>query len=191
MIDQAELLTQLTSGDDDRAETAARLLARAGEAALPRLIDLLESGDSDRRWWAVRTLAEMKEPRMDLLTQALRDRAMEVRAAAALAMAAHPSQATVPDLIHALGDADSLVSTLCVNALVSIGNACVPELLDAFPNSSQRGRIQIMRALAAIKDPRAIALMLKSTEDQSAMLNYWAHEGLESLGLSMVYLMPR
>jgi HEAT repeat protein len=47
-----------------------------------------------------------------------------------------------------------------------------------------------MRALAAIKDPRAIAVMLKSTEDQSAVLNYWAREGLEALGLSMVYLMP-
>ncbi len=132
----------------------------------------------------------MRDPRMDLLSGALGDPAAEVRAAAALAFAAHPSAAVIPDLVRSLGDDDSLVSTLCVDALLSIGTACVPALLEAFPNAGQRGRIQIMRALAGIKDPNAIAVMLKATEDESALLNYWAREGLEALGLDMVYLMP-
>ncbi len=189
-MDHNRLLAELTSGDDERAEAAAMLLANAGEGALPALVDLLGSREGDGRWWAVRTMAAMREPPMELMAGALGDQSAEVRAAAALAMATHPVEAALPELVQALGDEDSLVSTLCVNALVSMGKACVPALLDVFPNSSPRRRIQIMRALAAIKDPRAIAVMLKSTEDQSAVLNYWAREGLEALGFSMVYLMP-
>jgi hypothetical protein len=45
-----------------------------------------------------------------------------------------------------------------------------------------------MRSLAAIKDHRAISLMLKASEDDSAVLNHWAQEGLEALGLNMVYI---
>ncbi len=190
MTDQAGLLRQLTSGDDDRAEAAAISLAQAGEAVLPGLTHLLKSRDTDGRWWAVRTLAAMRAPRIDLILGALADRSAEVRAAAALALAAHPEPAAIPDLTRALGDEDNLVSTLCVNALISIGKECVPALLEAYPGENQRGRIQIMRALAAIRDPGAIAVMLKATEDESAMLNYWAREGLEGLGLNMIYLKP-
>jgi HEAT repeat protein len=189
-MDQSQLLAELTSGDDERSEAAAVLLATVGEGALPGLSGLLTSTDADERWWAVRTLAAMREPPLDAIAQALRDPSGEVRAAAALAIAAHPGEGMVPELIRALGDEDSLVSTLCVDALVSIGRTCVPSLLEAFPHSSRRERIQMMRALAAIKDPTAIGIMLKSTEDESAVLNYWARQALEALGLDMVYLMP-
>ncbi len=190
MIDLGELLRHLTSGDDERAESAAMALASAGEAALPALVALLASNEADERWWAVRTLAAMPEPKIDLLANALRDGAAEVRAAAALGLATHPAVEVVPDLVRGLEDDDSLVSALCADALVSVGAPCVAALLEAFAESGQRGRIQIMRALAAIKDPTAIGVMLKATEDASAMLNYWAREGLEALGLDMVYLMP-
>ena len=190
MNDLETLVSSLTSGDDERAESAAVALAKIGEAALPSLSRLLESQDSDQRWWAVRTIAGMDRPQIELLMDRLRDEAAEVRAAAALAMAAHPTDAAVPELVRALRDEDNLVSTLCVNALVALGSACVPALLEVFEAEGPRGRIQIMRALSAIKDPRAIALMLKATEDDSAMLAYWAREGLDALGLSMVYMMP-
>lgn len=190
MLEVNELLRELTSGDDARAEAAALVLAGDAESSLPILIPLLASSDPDHRWWAVRTLGAMKEPRNELLRAALRDGAAEVRAAAALALAAHPTDSAIPELVTALDDEDSLVSTLSVNALVSIGKASVPALLEAFPTGSQRARIHVMRALAAIKDPTAIATMLKASEDDSAMLSYWAREGLDALGLSMVYLMP-
>lgn len=189
-MDQSQLLAELTSGDDERAEAAAVLLAQIGEEAVPRLTRLLVSKDADRRWWAVRTLAAMSQPPANLLAQALGDPSEEVRAAAALALAAHPVETVLPQLVRALSDEENLVGTLCVNALVSMGKDCVPSLLEAFPRSSLRGRIQIMRTLAAIKDARAIAIMLSSTEDESAVLNYWARMGLEALGLEMVYLIP-
>lgn len=190
MSDIDELLSELTGGDDERAEAAAQQLARAGDDVVEGLHVLLTSQNPDERWWAVRTLAAMEPPRIDLLARSLEDESAEVRAAAALGLAAHPSARAIPDLARRLDDQDDLVSTLCVNGLVAIGTTSVPTLLEAFPKASPRGRIQIMRTLAALKDPRAIRVMLEATEDESAMLSHWAQEGLDALGLSMVYLMP-
>lgn len=182
------LLEELTSGDDERAMAAAARIAQTGDSALPALAALLESPDSERRWWAVWTLAEMGEPPIDWLTRALGDSSPDVRAAAALALAAHPAELAAPALVSGLGDTDGLVSVLCVSALAAIGGAAVPALLDAFDGATQPAQIQVMRALAEISDPRAIGLMLKATELESAILGYWAQQGLERLGLDMVYL---
>ncbi len=190
MNDVDKLLSELTGGDDERAEAAAQKLAEVGDPAVEALSGLLRSKDPDQRWWAVRALAGMERPRIDLLARALADESAEVRAAAALALGAHPSADVIPHLTGGLEDQDNLVSTLCVNGLVAAGSACVPSLLEAFPSAGKRARIQIMRTLAALKDPRAIKVMLDATEDDSAMLSYWAQEGLDALGLNMVYLMP-
>jgi len=113
-----------------------------------------------------------------------------VRAAAALALAAHPSAAAAGPLARALSDADNLVAVLAVNALVKIGEACVPLLIEAYEQAPARGRIQIMRALAELRDHRGIKLMMGAMSEESAALHYWAREGLEKLGLNMVYLRP-
>ena len=187
---QDELLTSLVSGEEARAEAAALELAQRGESVLPQLKSLLHSRDADERWWAVRTLAQMSKPRKEWLTQALGDESAEVRGAAALALTAHPDSSVAPALVQILDDDDSMVRTLAVHALVAIGKAAVPTLLEAFQSSQLRGRIQSMRALAEIQDHRAIPLMMKSMDDDSAMLHYWAQEGLERLGLNMVYIKP-
>lgn len=185
-----KLLAELTSRDEARAEAAALQLAAIGEPALPGLEPLLHSKDPDHRWWAVRTLGQMKSPRLDWLIDALGDVSGEVRAAAALAFVTHPTEEAAPALIRLLEDEDSIVAILAVNALTAIGQAAVPALLDAFPRMNQRGRIQNMRTLAELRDHRAIRLMMKTIEEDSAMLRYWAEAGLERLGLDMVYIKP-
>jgi HEAT repeat protein len=184
------LVSELTSGVDARAEAAALELAECGEAALPALGVMLESTEVDHRWWALRCLAAMSRPRPDWLRRALRDPSPEIRAAAALALGSHPDLSAISDLVEALMDADDMFGSLHVSALLAIGQESVPALLDAFPNSSRRGRIHIMRALAALHDPRTIGAMLSATVEDSAMLNHWASEGLDRLGLNMVYLNP-
>ncbi|MGE5249514.1 MAG: HEAT repeat domain-containing protein [Bacteroidota bacterium] len=184
------LLADLTSGDEDRAEAAARRLAKIGEPVLPALEPLLRSGVPDQRWWAVRTVAQMSAPRLDWLIEALGDDSSEVRAAAALGLSSHPVEQAAPALVKALQDEDSIVAVLAVNALSALGQVAVPALMDAFPASNRRGRIQIMRALAELRDHRAIPLMMKVIEEESAMLRYWAEEGLNRLGLDMVYIKP-
>jgi len=184
------LLAELTGSDETAAEAAALMLAQVGDAAMPALAALFESPDADHRWWAVRTLAAMPEPRMDWLRRSLDDPNPEVRAAGALAFIAHPDPSAIEALIAIAGDEDSVVSAVAVSALVALGRSVVPSLLGAFSRSSLRGRVQIMRALSEIRDPQAINLMMNTIADGSAAMQYWARQGLEALGLDMVYLKP-
>jgi hypothetical protein len=183
-------LAELTGYDEAVAEAAALKLARAGDAALAGLASLLESPNADHRWWAVRTLAAMPDPKMEWLRGALDDPSPEVRAAGALAFVGHPDPSAMHALIGILGDEDSVVAALVVSALVALGPNVVPSLLDAFEGSSPLARIQIMRALRELRDPRAISVMMKAMDQESAALQYWAREGLEALGLDMVYMKP-
>ncbi len=185
-----DLLADLTSGDETLAEAASGALAQTGESALPRLKSLLESPVADHRWWAVRTLAQFAALPVEWLTSSLNDPASEVREAAALALSSHPDEKSVSALIRALSDSDSMVGTLAANALGLIGNASVPPLLDAYEGAPLNAQIHILRALAEIRDHRAIQLMMKAMDSDSAMLNYWAKEGLERLGMNMVYIKP-
>ena len=188
--DLQALLAELTGSDETAAEAAALILAQAGDAVLPTLAKLVESPDANHRWWAVRTLAAMPEPRMDWLRRSLDDPHPEVRAAGALAFIAHPDPSAIEALIAIVGDEDSVVSAVALSALVALGSSVVPSLLEAFGGSSHRGRIQIMRALREIRDPRAINLMMKTIGEGSAAAQYWAREGIEALGLDMVYMKP-
>jgi HEAT repeat protein len=165
------------------------MLAQRGEAA-DEVLGLLGSSDAEHRWWAVRSLAALSAPRTEWFIRALRDKEAEVRAAAALALAAHPHESAAAALVPALSDEDNLVAVMAVHALSKIGEAAVPPLLAAYASAVPRGRIHIMRALAELRDPRSIRLMMDSLEEDSAALQYWAQVGLERLGLNMVYLKP-
>jgi HEAT repeat protein len=121
-----------------------------------------------------------------------------VRQCAALGLAIKPSESAVQPLVQSLSDEDSMVSSLAVNALVKIGNAAVPALIDVVKRSpelsegaaSQSARIHALRALAEIRDHRAIPVMMKVMEEDSVLLQHWAKEGLDRLGLDMVYIKP-
>jgi len=185
-----DLVAELISEDENRAEVAAGELAGLGETALSTLEVLIQSSIVDQRWWAIRTLAQMRQPPLNWLIDALDDPSCEVREAAALALTTHPSENAVPGLVHAMGDTEGMLGTLAMNALTEIGKSATPALLEAYQIAQPKAQIQIMRTLAEIRDQRAISLMLKATEEDSAMVNYWAKEGLERLGLNMVYIKP-
>jgi len=188
--DLNELLADLTSGDETRAENAVLPLVELGEAAFPALRDLLKSDDADQRWWALRTLAQSPHARTDWLLPFLDDSVPEVRQAAALGLCGHPDEAAVRPLIRTLSDSDPLVSDLARNALVVIGKPAVPSLLEIPKDVPHRTRINVVRALAEIGDYAAIPTLMSALEEDSAMLQHWAEEGLERLGLNMLYLKP-
>jgi len=184
------LIADLIGENESRADAAASELSNLGEAAFPLLESLLQSKVADHRWWAIRSLAQHENPPLKWLIEGLDDPSNEVREAAALALSLHPTEKAVPALLRVLMGADGMLGTLVANALTSIGKPAVSQLLDAFHEARPQVRIQIMRSLAEICDHRAISLMLKATEEDSAMLNYWAQQGLERLGLNMVYIKP-
>ncbi|MBI5841401.1 MAG: HEAT repeat domain-containing protein [Chloroflexi bacterium] len=185
-----DLLAELTSGDDSRAESAIPGLTAMGEDSIPALLDLTHSPDSDHRWWAVRALANSPHTRTENLVPLLSDSAPEVRAATALALCSHPHESAVPALIKTLADEDSLTAGLAGNALAAIGVPSVLALLEVMKEAGVGVRIIALRALSEIKDHRAIKTMMDSMSDDSAIVQYWAKEGLDRLGLNMVYIKP-
>lgn len=187
-IEQA--LGELLSGEDARAEAAARLLAGMMPEAFPSVMRLLQSDEPEHRWWGVRTLAETEDARSEWFLESLKDANAEVRAAAALALAAHPGDGAILALVQALSDEDSITAVLAVNALIKLGNLAVPALVSAYDDAPRRGQIHILRALAELRDPRAIQLLLRAQGEDSAIAQYWAQQGLEKLGMNMVYLRP-
>ena len=185
-----DLLSDLTSGNETRAEKAVPALIELGEEAIPALLDLTRSADVDHRWWSLRVLAQSPQAQAEWLVPFLSDPAREVRQCAALGLAIKPDDSAVQPLVQALSDEDSMVSSLAVNALVKIGSAAVPALIDVVKSASQSARIHALRALAEIRDHRAIPVMMKVMDEDSVLLQHWAKEGLDRLGLDMVYFKP-
>jgi HEAT repeat protein len=185
-----ELLGDLTSGNESRAENAVAALIELGEEALPALRELTYSSETDHRWWALRVLAQSPQAQAEWLVPFLNDPAREVRQCAALGLAIKPGENAVQPLVQALRDDDSMVSSLAVNALVKTGSPAVPALIEVVKSAPQSARIHALRALAEIRDHRAIPVMMKVMEEDSVLLQHWAKEGLDRLGLDMVYIKP-
>lgn len=185
-----DLLNDLTSGDETRAEEAVPLLVDLGRDAISALLELTRSPEMDSRWWALRVLAQSPLLRTEWLVPFLNDPAPEVRQCAALGLAVKPDETATQPLVRALSDEDSMVGSLAANALVKIGSAAVPSLIVTVKTALQPARIHALRALAELRDPRAIPVMMQVMNEDSALLQHWAKEGLERLGLDMVYIKP-
>lgn len=199
MTSLESLLQDLTSGDEARAEAAVSPLIELGEEAAPALLELVRAPDVDTRWWGLRVLASLPQARTEWLVAHLGDPAPEIRQCAALGLAGKPDEAAVEPLIRALSDQDSMVASLAANALVRIGGPAVPSLIEAVKRGPETGegngpssrRIHAVRALAEIRDHRAIPVMMEVMQEDSALLQHWGQEGLERLGLDMVYIKPQ
>ena len=185
-----DLLDDLVSGDESRAEAAVPALLSMDVDVVPALLDLTRSPDVDSRWWALRVLASSPHCLTEWLIPFLNDPAPEVRQCAALGLAVKPDESASQPLVDALNDEDSMVGSLAVHALVKIGSAAVPSLIEAVKQGAQSQRIHALRALAEIRDHRAIPVMMQVMQEDSALLQHWAQEGLERLGLDMVYIKP-
>ncbi|MFH2038262.1 MAG: HEAT repeat domain-containing protein [Chloroflexota bacterium] len=184
------LLIELNSGDDHRAELAIPALSAQGNSALPALQEMLDSSDIDSRWWAVRCLAQMENPPLDLLVGSLEDGSHEVRQCAALAISHHPHISAIKSLLDLIQETESVTTNLAATALIAIGKEAIPGLLDLLPNLKDGSRIEAYRAIACIADQRAIPVLMSALDEDSLAINYWAEEGLNRLGLDMVYLEP-
>ena len=191
MKNDASLISQLISGDDEHAENAVQNISEHGETAIPALTALLSSPDPDHRWWAVRTIAEIPSrltPK--LLIQSLDDPVPSVRHCAALGMRLQPDLRSIVRLIKELDNQDRLFASLAADALIAIGEDAVPELINIMENGSQDARMEALRALALIGDKRAIPVLFSVLDDESALIEHWADVGLERMGVGMTFFSP-
>ena len=187
MIPSQELIESL-QGSDDRAEAALALFLQRQSAALEILLDLASHPDPDLRWWAVRGLSTIQDPlASSALAAALKDPDPAVRQCAGLALRDHPQPDVVPALARALSDPDRLVARLASGALASIGSLALPSLTEAARSPETAVRIEAIRALATMNDKETIPLLFEALEDSSTLVAYWAEQGLERLGVGMVF----
>lgn len=180
---------ELFSGGDALAEAA---LARAEAGWLPGLEAALAGDDPERRWWAVRALARVGgEAATGLLLSAAADRDESVRAAAMFALGERAAPRAVVALLFALADPSEYLGRLASDALIHIGRPAVPGLIRALGQDAEaRVRIHAARALARIGDTSAIPALFKALDDDSAMVQHWAEEGLERMGVGQIYFRP-
>jgi HEAT repeat protein len=203
----ADILDDLTGGDDSLAEAAAQSLSEQPEEgqldALAALRPLLASPEIDRRWWAARALSELPVSGTHiLLAQALKDPDPSIRQSAALGLRAQivrtpdwrPEPAILEALLLALlaglKDPDPLAARLAADALRAIGEPAVPQLLELLDQGDYAVRLLLVRILAEIGDPRAIPALFAALDEDSLMMEYWANEGLDKMGVGMTYFFP-
>lgn len=195
MTGPLEAFLEALNSSEEAAEHAAQDFARLPVserlAALDDLTGLLAHPQPDRRWWAVRLLSEVSpEAALPPLLSALQDTDASVRQCAALGLRQRPDPSAVFPLIAALEDADVLTAQLAGQALTAIGPPAVEPLIACLPSLSPRSRPLGVRALAEARDPRAIPALFAALEDASLLVEYWANEGLERLGVGMVFFAP-
>ena len=183
------VLDDLFSGDDARAAEAAPLVTAAD---LPALQAALAGDDPDARWWAVAAMAYLPgEPATHLLLEAAEDPDASLRAAALHALGQRDGPEAVTALLRAIGDASDFLARLATDSLVRNAPHAVPDLIAALQRDPHpRVRANAARALALIGDPAAIPALFAALEDDSVLVQHWADEGLEKMGVGQVYFKP-
>ena len=191
MADLEQLLADLTSGDDARAEAAVPALTVHGEEAIHALIQAMDSPVSDHRWWVIRALAEFDHPKArEAIGRGLTDPDPAVRHCAALALQQNPTSNALLELIDLLASNDRMLARLASDALASLGEAAVSSLDQAARDEDPAVRIEAVRALANMEHPDAIGPLFKSIDDSSSMVCHYAEEGLDRLGIGMAFFNP-
>jgi len=186
------LISELTSGDDERAEASVGKIVAYGPAALPNLAKLLSSPEVDNRWWALRALAELPFLQArNLMLEALDDPEISVRQCAALGLRLQPDPRAVPTLITALDHPDALYASLAAHTLVATGEPAVLPLISVLESGTHAAQIKAVRALALIGDERSIPALFLALDDDSILMEFWASEGLERMGVGMTFYKPQ
>ena len=181
----------MQAGDESASEAAALALARCGAEALPFLESWLTSAEVDMRWWAARTLAEIS-----LLQTAARLAALlgdpdpGVRCCALAGLQRQPYPAALPVLLDLLGSADQLEGRLAGDALAALGASALLGLTEKLQNGGLLAQIQAARALAFLGDPSAVPALFAALDHESQIVQHWANQGLERLGVGMVFYQP-
>ena len=190
-LELSSIASNFASDSDLVADQTARELAELGSQNLEVYQQLLDDERPSVRWWAVRSLAEIESLGVTpLLIRALDDADIAVRQCAALALQQQPDARAIPALIQQLKASDQLLRRLAGDALIAAGGDAVPALLEVIQDSPKKARIEAARALALIGDTRAIPDLFKALDDESALMEHWAGEGLEKMGVGMVFFSP-
>lgn len=183
------LLEALAAGNDLAAEEAVTKLSREYTPdVLQALEELYTRANSDLRWWAIRALAVLPLPgNLPTLLSAVDDPDESVRLCAVLGLRENPHPQSTTKLVELLPHPDRLLARLAGDALAAIGVPATEQLLQSVKTGNPASRLEACRALAIIQDPQSISTLFKLLDEDSALLEYWANEGLERMGIGMAF----
>jgi HEAT repeats len=117
-----------------------------------------------------------------VLIQALNDQVPSVRMQAVKALGRVGDPSAVPALLNALHGADEQLGSQIFSALVKLGRAAVPALLDASNSNSTWMRWQAIRALGAIRDRRALPVLVSALSDVDHSVAWMGAKSLTQFG---------
>jgi HEAT repeat protein len=117
-----------------------------------------------------------------VLIEALRDPVPTIRLQAAKALGRVGDPPAVPALLSALRGADEQLGSQIFSALVQLGSAAVPALIETSATSSAWMRWHCMRALGEIRDRRALPILVKALSDSDHSVAWMGAKGLARFG---------
>jgi len=117
-----------------------------------------------------------------VLIDALRDPVPAVQLQAARALGRVKNPAAVPALLSALQQADEQLGSQIFASLVKLGPAAVPALIETSASSSPWMRWNCVRALGAIRDYRALPVLVRELADTDHSIAWMAAKGLVQFG---------
>ena len=117
-----------------------------------------------------------------MLIQALNDQVPSVRMQAVKALGRVGDPSAVPALLNALRGADEQLGSQIFSALVQLGRAAIPALIDASNSHSTWMRWQAIRALGAIRDRRALPVLVNALSDTDHSVAWMGAKGLTQFG---------
>lgn len=115
---------------------------------------------------------------------------MGVRCCALLGLQRQPYSASLPVLLELIGSADQLEGRLAGDALAALGTPALAGLVERLQDGGLLAQIQAARALALLGDPAAVPALFAALDHESQIVQHWADQGLERLGVGMVFLKP-
>jgi len=121
-----------------------------------------------------------------VLLEALRDSVPAVRLQAAKALGRVGNPSAVPALLSTLQGADEEMSSQIFSSLVRLGQAAVPALIEGSTSGSAWMRWHCIRALADIRDRRALPILVRALSDSDHSIAWMGAKGLVQFGIQGV-----
>jgi HEAT repeat protein len=177
----------IAAGEDELTEQAVSTLAATDE---PALLAQLGQRDREVRWWAIRALAHCgTTAAIPALLNALSDADPSLRAVAALTLG-HLYQPERPNaeqvvthLATHLADDDGSVRQTAADALVHCGDTVVPVLATVLRGDHQGARTRAAYALSKLASMPAAITLYHCLNDSNYMVQTYAYETLDKMGL--------
>lgn len=182
-----QLQQAIADGNDEATEQVVSRLTAADTAAL---LPLCGDPDAEVRWWAARALAHCADttaiaPLLALLAAA--EPTVRTVAALALGQIGQRWPPPQPDLLtrlaERLADPAGTVRQAAADALVLCGNAAVGALAQVLQGDQAGARTRAAYALSKIATLPAAGVLYHCLNDPNYLVQSYAYETLEKMGL--------